>query len=256
MLLAALSLSACTTTAETSPPTETSAIEHFVSPIQGKEEGATGPDDRLRLSYAADKPAQSLSPASRALDMVLQLGDNTISVYRYRDPASGKSAFFDGDGNKLGQYLLRNPVPDGKPTSGFGRRYHPVLGYSRMHSGADWSAPTGTPIYAAADGVVTFAGTRSGGEGKQIVIDHGHGYQTSYSHESKFAKGIKAGVQVEQGQLIGYVGRTGLATGSHLHYEVSINGTKVDPRKVHFIREGRLEGADLARFEKYVKEDA
>lgn len=186
--------------------------------------------------------------------MVLELGGNKISVYRYRDPESGRSGYFDGEGNMLGQYLLRNPVPDGRRTSGFGGRRHPVLGYSRMHSGVDWAAPVGTPIYAAADGTVTFAGTQSG-DGKRIEIDHGHGYETSYSHQSKFAEGIKVGSRVQQGQLIGYVGKTGLVTGAHLHYEVSINGRKVDPGKVHFIREGRLDGTALAKFEKYVKGD-
>ncbi|AQZ51705.1 M23 family metallopeptidase [Martelella mediterranea] len=254
MLAGLVALSACTPAL--SPQNETAAIDHFVSPLEGKSEadGAAGPDDRLRLSYAADKPAQTLTAASKALDMVLQLGSNKISVYRYRDPESGKAVYFDGDGNRLGQYLLRNPVPDGRATSGFGPRYHPVLGYSRMHSGADWAAPVGTPIYAAADGTVTFAGSH-GGDGKRIEIDHGHGYETSYSHQSKFAAGVKVGSHVEQGQLIGYVGKTGLVTGAHLHYEVSINGRKVDPRKVHFIREGRLEGTALAKFKDYVNGD-
>ena len=255
MLIGVLALSACTPAM--SSFSETAAIDHFLSPLEGKSEslGAAGPDDRLRLSYADEGSARPLTPASKALDMVLELGSNKISVYRYRDPESGKAGYFDGKGNMLGQYLLRNPVPDGRQTSGFGRRRHPVLGYSRMHSGVDWAAPVGTPIYAAADGTVTFAGTHSG-DGKQIVIDHGHGYTTSYSHQSKFAGGVKAGAHVEQGQLIGYVGKTGLVTGAHLHYEVSINGRKVDPRKVHFIREGKLEGAALAKFEKYVKDDS
>lgn len=254
MLAGALALSACTPAL--SPQNETAAIDHFVSPLEGKSDtdGAAGPDDRLKLSYAAEKPSETLSPASKALDMVLQLGSNKISVYRYRDPESGQAGYFDGDGNRLGQYLLRNPVPDGRATSGFGRRRHPVLGYSRMHSGVDWAAPVGTPIYAAADGTVTFAGSNSG-DGRQIVIDHGHGYETAYSHQSKFAAGVKVGSHVQQGQLIGYVGKTGLVTGAHLHYEVSINGRKVDPRKVHFIREGKLEGTALAKFEKYVNSD-
>ena len=231
----------------------TRVADHFVSPPEGKTEAASGPDDRLQLAYAPPLPAsRSLTAALSAFDMVLKLGSNNVNVYRYRDPETGKPGYYDAKGQKLGQYLLRNPVPEGRATSGFGMRRHPILGVSRMHAGQDWAAPVGTPIYAAADGLVTFAGTK-GGDGRMTVIDHGYGYQTSYSHQSKIAKGIQPGVRVHQGELIGYVGRTGLATGPHLHYEVSIHGRKVNPRSVHFIVEGRLTGSALARFEKQVK---
>ncbi|AJY47256.1 M23 family metallopeptidase [Martelella endophytica] len=227
-------------------------VDHFVSPLEGDATATAGPDDQLRLAYAPTPGPQTLTGASSAFNMVMRFGDDQVKFFRFRDPDSGKAAYYDAKGEKLGQYLLRNPVPKGRATSGFGMRRHPVLGYTRMHSGQDWAAPAGSPIYAAADGVVTFVGTNSG-DGKMTTIDHGHGYETSYAHQSKFAKGIKSGVKVEQGQLIGYVGHTGLTTGSHLHYEVAINGRKVDPMSVHFIVEDRLTGAALTRFQKAVK---
>jgi murein DD-endopeptidase MepM/ murein hydrolase activator NlpD len=99
-----------------------------------------------------------------------------------------------------------------------------------MHTGVDWAAPTGTPIIAAAAGVVEKSGWASG-YGKQTVLKHAGGYETSYNHQSAFAKGIRPGVKVQQGQVIGYVGSTGLSTGAHLHYELIVNGTKVDPMR-------------------------
>nr|WP_272210611.1 M23 family metallopeptidase [Marinicella sp. W31]MDC2876511.1 M23 family metallopeptidase [Marinicella sp. W31] len=230
---------------------ESAAIDHFVSPPEGGTVAVSGPDDRVKLSYAQEETA---SPASSAFDMIVKLGNNKVDVYRYRDPDTGRSGYFDGKGYRLGQYLLRNPVPDARRTSGFGTRRHPVLGYSRMHAGVDWAAPIGTPIYAAADGVVKSVG-KHGGDGKMTVIDHGHGYESAYSHQSRFADGIKAGVTVHQGEVIGYVGKSGLVTGPHLHYAMSVNGRKVDPMQVHFIREGRLSGTALAKFEKAVAAD-
>lgn len=230
---------------------ETAAIDHFVSPPEGATEASAGPDDRMKLSYAAE---ETPSLAAGAFDMVVKLGSSKVDVYRFRDPDTGKTGYFDAEGYRLGQYLLRNPVPEGRRTSGFGSRRHPVLGYSRMHAGVDWAAPVGTPIHAAADGVVKFAG-RHGGDGRMLVIDHGHGYETGYSHQSRFADGIKPGAAIRQGQVIGYVGTSGLVTGAHLHCEVSVNGRKVDPMKVHFIREGRLSGAALSKFERAVAAD-
>lgn len=250
LAFSALILVAGCTTVDGGNPRQ-QAVSHFVSGEGGNTQSLkTGPDDQLRLGYAdASQDDDSPRGASSAFDMVVRFGNSSTQVYRYRDPQTGTLGYYDAKGEKLGQYLLRNPVPDGRKTSGFGMRRHPVLKTTRMHSGVDWAAPTGTPIYAAADGTVRFAG-RASGDGQQIVIDHGYGYETSYSHQSKFAAGIKPGVSVKQGQLIGYVGRTGLATGPHLHYEMIVHGKKVDPMKVHFIIEGQLTGKDLARFQK------
>jgi murein DD-endopeptidase MepM/ murein hydrolase activator NlpD len=116
-------------------------------------------------------------------------------------------------------------VPNGRFTSGFGMRRHPILGYSRMHTGVDWAAPRGTPIIASGNGVVKSAGW-SGGYGRQVIIRHANGYETSYSHQNAIADGVSQGARVRQGQVIGYVGATGLATGNHLHYELHVNGSR------------------------------
>ncbi len=118
-----------------------------------------------------------------------------------------------------------------------------------MHTGVDWAAPIGTPIIAAGNGVIEKAGW-AGGYGKQIIIRHANGYETSYNHQSAFAKGIEPGVHVRQGQTIGYLGQTGLATGPHLHYELIVNGTKVDPMRVRLPVGKVLKGDDLVAFKR------
>nr|WP_246544683.1 M23 family metallopeptidase [Ancylobacter dichloromethanicus] len=128
-------------------------------------------------------------------------------------------------------------------------RRHPILGYSRLHSGVDWADRTGTPIYAAGNGVIKKAAWTSG-YGRRIEIQHANGYVTTYSHQSGFAKGIREGVRVRQGQLIGYIGSTGLSTGAHLHYEVLVNGRFVDPMRIRLPRGRALDGRILASFEK------
>jgi murein DD-endopeptidase MepM/ murein hydrolase activator NlpD len=118
-----------------------------------------------------------------------------------------------------------------------------------MHTGVDWAAPIGTPIIAAGNGVVEKVGW-AGGYGKQIIIRHANGYETSYNHQSAFAKGIEPGMRVRQGQVIGYLGQTGLATGPHLHYELIVNGTKVDPMRVRLPVGKVLKGDDLVAFKR------
>ena len=132
--------------------------------------------------------------------------------------------------------------------SGFGMRYHPIMRYSKMHTGVDWAAPRGTPIIAAGNGTVEKAGWASG-YGNQTLIRHANGYVTSYNHQSGIAKGIVPGAKVTQGQVIGFVGSTGSSTGSHLHYELIVNGTKVDAMKVRLPGGKALEGPALASFE-------
>jgi murein DD-endopeptidase MepM/ murein hydrolase activator NlpD len=175
-------------------------------------------------------------------------GGQTRNFYRFQ-MQDGDSDYFDQDGRSAEQFLLRNPLPAGRFRSGFGARRHPILGYVRMHTGVDWSAPIGTPIIAAGNGVIEKAGW-AGGYGKQIMIRHANGYETSYNHQSAFAKGIKVGMRVRQGQVIGYLGQTGLATGPHLHYELLVNGTKVDPMRVRLPVGKVLKGDDLVAFKR------
>jgi murein DD-endopeptidase MepM/ murein hydrolase activator NlpD len=139
---------------------------------------------------------------------------------------------------------MSRPV-NGNMTSGFGYRRHPILGYRKMHSGIDFGAPYGAPIYAATDGIIAHAG-RKGGYGNFVQINHGGGIATGYGHMSRIV--TSAGQRVRQGQIIGYVGSTGLSTGPHLHYELYRNGAAINPLSVTFTQRAQLSGSDLARF--------
>jgi murein DD-endopeptidase MepM/ murein hydrolase activator NlpD len=141
------------------------------------------------------------------------------------------------------------PLVAAKFTSGFGTRYHPILGYSRPHTGVDWAAPIGTPIFASGNGTIIKAGWDSG-YGRRIEIQHANGYITTYNHLSGFARGSTEGARVRQGQVIGYLGQTGLATGPHLHYEIMVNGHFVDPMRVKLARTREFDGRLLSEFQR------
>ncbi len=181
------------------------------------------------------------------LSAALRIGGETRRIYRFHSPDDGSIDYFDEEGRSLKKFLLRKPITEGRMTSGFGNRRHPVLGYSRMHTGVDWANRIGTPILASGNGKVTKA-EWDGGYGRRVEIQHANGYVTTYSHMSRFANGIQAGASVTQGQVIGYVGNTGLSTGPHLHYEVVVNGRFVDPLKIRVPRGKELDGGELAEF--------
>lgn len=204
------------------------------------------PSDRLEVLFSQPDGDDQASDDSELLYVSSTFGGTTRTLYRFQ-MQDGSTDYFDQDGRSAEQFLLRNPLPAGKFRSGFGARKHPILGYVRMHTGVDWAAPVGTPIIAAGNGVIEKAGW-AGGYGKQIIIRHANGYETSYNHQSAFARGIKPGVKVKQGQIIGYLGQTGLATGPHLHYELIVNGTKVDPMRVRLPVGKVLKGDDLVAF--------
>ena len=168
------------------------------------------------------------------------------ALYRFQ-PTGGRPAYFDAEGRSIRKTLLLTPVDGARLSSGYGMRKHPILGYNKMHRGLDFAAPTGTPIYAAGDGKVERIGRR-GAYGKYIRIRHNGKYKTAYAHLSRYAKGLKRGQKVEQGQIIGYVGSTGRSTGPHLHYEVLVNGKQTDPRKLDLPKGLRLSGKDLEAF--------
>jgi murein DD-endopeptidase MepM/ murein hydrolase activator NlpD len=203
-------------------------------------------EDQLDVFFSNPDEENRATEASELLFVKAHFGGNTRNFFRFR-MEDGTIDYFDEDGRSARQFLLRNPLPNGRFRSGFGMRRHPILGYSRLHSGVDWSAPTGTPIIAAGNGVVEKAGW-AGGYGRQIMIRHANGYVTSYNHQSRFADGIKEGARVRQGQVIGYVGSTGLSTGPHLHYELLVNGSKVDPMRVRLPTGRTLEGPELEAF--------
>jgi murein DD-endopeptidase MepM/ murein hydrolase activator NlpD len=206
------------------------------------------PTDRIEAFFSAQDESGQASEQSELLYVNAHFGDTTTRFYRFQDPQDGAIDYYDAEGRSIRQFLLRNPVPNGRLTSGFGMRRHPILRYARMHTGTDWAAPRGTPIIAAGNGVVETAGWDKGGYGNQTIIRHANGYVSSYNHQSAIAKGIKPGAKVKQGQVIGYVGSTGLSTGAHLHYELIVNGSKVDPMKIRLPGGKSLEGDNLARF--------
>ncbi|WP_135466985.1 M23 family metallopeptidase [Crenalkalicoccus roseus] len=176
----------------------------------------------------------------------LLLSDRRLSLWRH-ETAEGAD-WFDDQGRSFRRAFLRTPLDGARLTSGFGMRRHPVLGFSRMHHGVDFAAPAGTPVYAAADGVVVEAGWR-GGYGRIIRLRHAGGTHTLYAHLSGFAPGLRPGKQVRQGEMIGRVGSTGTSTGPHLHYEVHLAGRPVDPATAPAQAVVQLAGAELAAFQ-------
>lgn len=207
------------------------------------------PTDTLEAFFSAGDDSGQANENSELLYVRAHFGDTFTSFYRFQNPDDDSVDYFDENGKSIRQFLLRTAVPNGRLTSGFGMRRHPVLGFSRMHTGTDWAAPRGTPIIATGNGTVEKAGWDTGGYGNQTLIRHANGYVTSYNHQSAIAKGVVPGAKVTQGQVIGWVGTTGLSTGAHLHYELIVNGTKVDAMKVRLPGGKSLDGDALARFE-------
>jgi len=184
------------------------------------------PNDTLSVFYPLSADDSDKSGEHEILYVKAEINGVVRRYYRFQSD-DGKVDYYDPQGRSSKQFLLRKPVPDGHISSPFGSRRHPVLGYVRMHMGVDWAAPRGSPIIAAGDGDIIKAGWMNG-YGNHTEIRHANGYVTSYSHQNAFAPGIKAGAHVHQGQIIGYVGSTGLSTGPHCHFEMIVNGTKVD----------------------------
>jgi murein DD-endopeptidase MepM/ murein hydrolase activator NlpD len=168
-------------------------------------------------------------------------------LYKY-EYEEGKIDYFDENGKSIKKTLMKTPINGARLSSSYGKRKHPILGYTKMHTGTDFAAPTGTPIMASGDGKVTKAGWCGGG-GNCVKIKHNSTYQTVYAHMSKFGRGIKKGVRVKQGQIIGYVGSTGMSTGPHLHYEVIENGKKVNSQKLKLPSGKILKGEQRKSFE-------
>ncbi len=177
----------------------------------------------------------------------LNLQNKDLQLYKY-EYDKNKIDYFDENGKSIRKTLMKTPINGARLSSSYGKRKHPILGYTKMHTGTDFAAPTGTPIMASGDGKVTKAGWCGGG-GNCVKIKHNSTYQTVYAHMSKFGKGIKRGVRVKQGQIIGYVGSTGLSTGPHLHYEVIENGKKINSQKLKLPSGKILKGTERRNFE-------
>ena len=203
-------------------------------------------NDGFEVLFASDDAGQ-VDGQTEILYSSLISGGITRKYYRYQSPEDGTVDYYDEEGRSARKFLMRKPIATGQMRSGFGMRRHPILGYSKMHTGVDFAAPRGTPIYSAGNGTVLQA-KRAGGYGNQVKIKHANGYETAYGHMSSFARGLSPGDRVRQGQLIGYVGSTGLSTGNHLHYEVLVNGRFQNPMSMKVPRGKELDGPALAEF--------
>jgi murein DD-endopeptidase MepM/ murein hydrolase activator NlpD len=210
----------------------------------------TGDAFKIFYEYKTDKTGRKIRDP-KILYASLNTGGQNQEIYLYEN-SKGKLDYYSPRGESVRRALLTTPVNGARITSGYGVRKHPVLGFSKMHKGLDYGAPKGTPILAAGDGVVSFVKTHRSGYGKHVKIRHNDTYSTLYGHMSKFA--VKAGARVSQGQVIGYVGATGMATGPHLHYEVIQHGKKVNPKGVSFPKVPPLKGTELANFKKSIVE--
>lgn len=175
--------------------------------------------------------------------------NETYRYYRFRTNDDGLVDYYDENGRSTRKFLIRQPIGASRITSGFGSRYHPILGYTKVHTGVDFAAPIGTPIFAAGNGTVLTAGWHSG-YGRRVEVQHANGYVTAYNHLSGFARGVAEGVRVRQGQIVGFLGSSGLSTGPHLHYEIMVNGHFVDPMRVKLARTREIEGRLLAEFKR------
>jgi murein DD-endopeptidase MepM/ murein hydrolase activator NlpD len=204
------------------------------------------PGTTFSLFYDTYKDEESgLERPGELLSAKLVIDGKTYEIYRFQPPG-GVPSYYTGTGEAVRKALMRTPIDGARLSSGFGNRKHPILGYTKMHKGVDFSAPKGTPIMAAGDGVVEKCSPYSS-YGNYVCIRHSGNTKTAYAHLSRFGK-IKAGSKVRQGQVIGYVGATGRATGPHLHFEVIQNGKHVNPQKITQLSSSKLTGSALTSF--------
>jgi murein DD-endopeptidase MepM/ murein hydrolase activator NlpD len=206
------------------------------------------PGDRFEVYYdyyytPEGQPAKTGNIAYAR--MILEGKD--IVLYRYQPDPNEPADYFDAKGQSAKGMLMKTPVDGARISSGFGSRFHPILGYTRMHKGVDFAVPIGTPVMAAGEGVINFMGWANG-YGNFVLINHSNGYATAYGHLSRFAAGMHKGTHVRQGQVFAYSGMTGMATGPHVHYEIRINGTQVNPLLVKMADGRILSGAEHRDF--------
>ena len=203
--------------------------------------------DRFQIMYEVfvDQNKKVIETGNILLaNLILSGEDNSL----YYFDIEGSIGHYDKNGKSIRKALMKTPINGARLSSPFGMRKHPIDGFNKMHKGTDFAAPTGTPIMASGSGTIKKAGWCGGG-GNCVVIRHNSTYQTVYAHMSKFARGIKKGVRVKQGQTIGYVGSTGKSTGPHLHYEVIVNGKKVNSQKLKLPSGKVLKGKERKIFE-------
>ncbi len=209
--------------------------------------------DKLEVLYEAFETEDGeFAKYGNVLYANLNVGGREYPIYRF-EMSDGRVDYFDPKGMSTRKTLMKTPIDGARISSGFGMRRHPVLGYSKMHKGMDFAASTGTPIYAAGDGVVEYSG-RFSSYGNYVRIRHNSKLKTAYAHMHKIDSSVKVGSRVRQGQVIGAVGTTGRSTGPHLHYEVLVNGTQTDPRSMKLPTGEQLAGKQMSRFKAVIAE--
>jgi murein DD-endopeptidase MepM/ murein hydrolase activator NlpD len=205
------------------------------------------PGDSFQVLYSYYYTPTGQPAKEGDIDYVtMKLAGRTVTLYRYQ-PKGDTVDYFDAHGESAKGMLMKTPVDGARITSGFGMRFHPILGYTRMHKGIDFGVPIGTPVMAAGSGTVELSGWK-GGYGNFLLLNHGNSYETAYGHLSRFAPGIHPGSKVRQGQIVAYSGSTGESTGPHLHYEIRINKNQVNPLSVKVATGRKLAGRDLHAF--------
>jgi murein DD-endopeptidase MepM/ murein hydrolase activator NlpD len=207
------------------------------------------PGDSFDVFFAGEDEGATITEKNEVLFASLTVGGETKKYYRFQTPDDAVVDYYDETGKSAKKFLVRKPVNNAIMRSGFGGRRHPILGFVKMHTGVDWATPYGTPIFASGNGVVEKVGPE-GGYGKYVRLKHNNGYETAYGHMSAFAKGMEIGKRVRQGQVIGFVGSTGMSTGPHVHYEILVNGRFVDPMRIKLPRGRSLDGPLMTGFEK------
>ncbi len=202
--------------------------------------------DGFELFHEVSQDDNGAERTGELLFAAITIGGETRGYYRYRTP-DGSIDYYDDKGSNSKKFLMRTPIRAARLTSGFGYRRHPLLHTLKLHSGVDWAGPVGTPIMAAGNGTIEIA-ERHGGYGNYVRIRHANGYKTAYGHMLRFAEGVSKGVKVRQGQVIGYLGSTGMSTGPHLHYEVLVNNRFTNPLSIKIPRSRQLQGRLLTDF--------
>lgn len=207
------------------------------------------PGDTFEIGFNVfdDGPERGQHPG-KLVYASFRFQEKSVRAYRYTT-SDGDTGFFDESGASLSTNLMKTPIDGARLSSLFGKRNHPILGYTRMHRGLDFAASRGTPVVAAGDGIVVQRG-RNGDFGKYIRIKHDETYSTAYAHLSRYVDGLKPGDRIRQSEVIGYVGSTGLVTGPNLHYEVLKGRRQINPLKLKLPPRRMLKGQELARFEK------
>ena len=210
------------------------------------------PEDRFELMF--ERGADRRFNDAKLLYASMTLSGKEIRLYRYADQ-QGEVDYYTAAGESAKKALLKTPVDGAKISSGFGLRFHPILHYTTQHKGIDFAVMSGTPVMAAGSGTIDYAGA-NGSYGIYVRIKHDGTHETAYGHLSRLAKGIRPGTHVSQGQIVAYSGSTGRSTGPHLHYEVLVNETQVNPMSVKFQAGRKLAGKELAKFQAVQKQAA